>query len=202
MSDPSDGPATDQPAAGMSAAGTSADGIPGTLGASAGPGAGPGAGPAARTRTARALALVIAAALALYVVVAGGLAIGFLLTGTPLSIVVGVALAVFTIVGAWALASELVFGIRLDRAVRALAAEGGMPAPLPATASGRADTAAAEHAFPVAKADVEAHPGSWQSWLRLSMAYDAARDRKRARMAARKALELRKLRETGAQEAP
>ena len=104
-------------------------------------------GTAARTGTARALALVMAAALALYVVVAGGLAIGFLLTGTPLSIVVGVALAVFTIVGAWALASELVFGIRLDRAVRALAAEGGMPAPLPATASGRADKAAAEEAL-------------------------------------------------------
>ena len=80
--------------------------------------------------------------------------------------------------------------------------EGGMPEPLPATPSGRADKDAAEHAFPVAKADVEAHPESWRSWLRLSMAYDAARDRKRARMAARKALELRRLRETGAQEAP
>lgn len=153
---------------------------------------------AASTGTAKVLALVMGAALALYVIVAGGLAVGFLLNGTPLSIVVGIALAVFTIVGAWALATELVFGIRLDRAVRALAAEGGMPAPLPATASGRADKEAAEGAFPVAKADVETHPASWQSWLRLSMAYDAARDRKRARMAARKALELRK---TGAQEA-
>ncbi|SFR97615.1 hypothetical protein SAMN04487783_0122 [Agrococcus baldri] len=183
MSDATDATGTGTPAEGAPDATAPAAGAPGT---------------AARTGTARALALVMAAALALYVVVAGGLAIGFLLTGTPLSIVVGVALAIFTIVGAWALASELVFGIRLDRAVRALAAEGGMPAPLPATASGRADKAAAEGAFPVAKADVEAHPESWQSWLRLSMAYDAARDRKRARMAARKALELRK---TGAQEA-
>lgn len=147
---------------------------------------------AARTGTATALALVMAAALALYVVFAGGLAVGFLLSGTPLGIAVGIALAVFTAVGAWALARELVFGIGLDRAVRALDAEGGMPAPLPATPSGRAEHAAATDAFPVAKADAEAHPESWQSWLRLSMAYDAARDRKRARMAARTALGLRK----------
>jgi hypothetical protein len=158
-------------------------------------------GSAARTGTARALALVMAAALALYVVVAGGLAVGFLLTGTPLGIAVGAGLAVFTLVGAWALARELVFGIALDRAVRELDASGGMPAPLPATPSGRADKESAEAAFPVAKADVEANPESWQSWLRLSMAYDAARDRKRARMAARRALELRKVRQTGAQEA-
>lgn len=154
--------------------------------------------PAAPARTARALALVMAGALALYVVVAGGLAVGFLLAGTPLGIGVGIALLVVTAAGAWALARELVFGLRLDGAVRELAAAGGMPEPLPATPSGRADAAAAERAFPVAKADVEAHPESWQSWLRLSMAYDAARDRKRARMAARKALELR---HTGAQEA-
>jgi len=149
----------------------------------------------------RALALVMAAALALYVVVAGGLAAGFLLTGAPLGIGVGLALLVVTVGGAWALVRELGFGVRLDRAVRALDAEGGMPEPLPATPSGRADQGAAEDAFPRAKADVEAHPESWQSWLRLSMAYDAARDRKRARMAARRALELRPVRETGAQEA-
>lgn len=164
--------------------------------------AAPASRPAAPARLSKALALVMAAALALYVVVAGSLAVQFIATGEPLGLVLGIALIVFFLVGAWALVRELVFGIRLDRAVRALAAEGGMPEPLPATPSGRADKDAAEHAFPVAKADVEAHPESWRSWLRLSMAYDAARDRKRARMAARKALELRRLRETGAQEAP
>ncbi len=157
--------------------------------------------PAAPTRSARALALVMAGALALYVVVAGGLAVGFLLAGTPVGVAAGIALLIMTAVGAWALVRELVFGLRLDAAVRELAATGGMPEPLPAVPSGRADAAAAEEAFPIAKADVEAHPESWQSWLRLSMAYDAARDRKRARMAARRALELRAVRETGSQEA-
>jgi hypothetical protein len=165
-----------------------------------------GTAPAGRTATAptrvgKALALVMAAALALYVVVAGAIAVGFFASGQPLGIAVGVALIVLAAVGAWALVRELVFGIRLDRAVRELAAAGGMPAPLPATPSGRAEQAAAERAFPVAKADVEAHPESWASWLRLSMAYDAARDRKRARMAARRALDLRRMRDTGDLEA-
>lgn len=148
-----------------------------------------------------ALALVMAGALALYLVVAGDRAVKLITSGEPVGIIVGIALIVFFLAGAWALGRELVFGARLDRAVRALDAEDGMPAPLPATPSGRAEKDAAERAFPIAKADVEAHPQAWQSWLRLSMAYDAARDRKRARMAARKSLDLRKLRKTGAQEA-
>lgn len=147
------------------------------------------------------LALVMAGALALYIVLAGDRAVRLIASGEPIGIIVGIALIVFFLAGAWSLGRELVFGARLDRAVRALDAEDGMPAPLPATPSGRADKDAAERAFPIAKADVEAHPESWQSWLRLSMAYDAARDRKRARMAARTSLDLRKLRETGAQEA-
>ncbi|WP_425844137.1 hypothetical protein [Agrococcus sp. TSP3-2-1] len=155
--------------------------------------------PAARTSLRRGFALAMAAVLALYVVLAGSRAVQFVATGQPLAIAVGAALIVFFLIGAWALAREVVFGVQLDRAVRELEAAGGMPQPLPRTPSGRADREAAEGAFPVAKADVEAHPESWQSWLRLSMAYDAARDRRRARMAARKALSLRK---TAPQEAP
>nr|WP_241429270.1 hypothetical protein [Agrococcus sp. ARC_14] len=148
-----------------------------------------------------ALALVMAGALALYLVLAGDRAVRLIASGEVVGIIAGLALIVFFLVGVWALARELVFGVQLNRAIRALDAQGGMPEPLPATPSGRADKESAEGAFPVAKADVEANPESWQSWLRLSMAYDAARDRKRARMAARKALSLRRLRDTGEQEA-
>lgn len=155
--------------------------------------------PAARSSARKGFALAMAAVLALYVVLAGSRAVQFIATGQPLAIAVGVALVAFFLIGAWALAREVVFGVQLDRAVRELAAAGGMPQPLPGTPSGRADREAAEGAFPVAKADVEAHPESWQSWLRLSMAYDAARDRRRARMAARTALSLRS---TAPQEAP
>jgi hypothetical protein len=162
------------------------------------PAAAPGPSPAARIGLRKGVALAMAAVLALYVVLAGGRAVQFIATGEPIAIAVGVGLIVMFLVGAWALVREVVFGVQLERAVHELEAAGGMPEPLPATPSGRADKDAAEGAFPVAKADALAHPESWQSWLRLSMAYDAARDRRRARMAARKALELRK---TGTQEA-
>lgn len=150
----------------------------------------------------KSAALAMAALLALYVVVAGDRSVRFIATGEPLGIAVGSALIVMFLVGAWALVREVVFGVQLERAVAALEADGGMPAPLPRTPSGRAEKEAAERAFPVAKADVEAHRESWQSWLRLSMAYDAARDRRRARHAARTALGLRRtLRKTRPQEA-
>jgi len=150
----------------------------------------------------KSAALAMAALLALYVILAGDRAVRFIATGEPLGIAVGVALVVTFVAGAWALVREVVFGMQLERAVAALEAEGGMPAPLPRTPAGRADKDAAERAFPIAKADVEANEASWQSWLRLSMAYDAARDRRRARHAARTALRLRRaLRKTGPQEA-
>lgn len=144
-------------------------------------------------------ALVMVAVLGLYVVLAGDRAVRLIASGEPAGIGAGIALVVFFLLGVWVLVRELVFGVRLDRAVRELDAQGGMPEPLPATPSGRAELEAANAAFPAARADVEAHPESWQSWLRLSMAYDAARDRKRAREAARTALRLRK---TGGREAP
>nr|WP_092506736.1 hypothetical protein [Agrococcus jejuensis] len=130
------------------------------------------------------------AVLALYIGLAGSWAVQLMGSGEPLGIGLGIALVVLAGIGAWALVTELVFGVQLDRLVRRLDAAGGMPTPLPKAPSGRADKDAADEAFPVAKADVEAHPESWESWLRLSMAYDAARDRRRARKAAREAIRL------------
>ena len=138
----------------------------------------------------RTFALVMAGVLALYVVLVGQRALELLRSGEAAGIGMGIALIVFPLLGAWALIVELRFGFRLERLVRKLEAAGGMPHPLPAAPSGRAELEAALAAFPAARDDVHANPDSWESWLRLSMAYDAARDRKRARKAARKALEL------------
>ncbi|WP_404313016.1 hypothetical protein LG314_04050 [Agrococcus terreus] len=140
----------------------------------------------------RAAALAMAVLLGIYVVLAGDRAIRFIATGEPIGVGVGIALLVMFLAGAWALVREVVFGVQLDRAVRELDAAGGMPEPLPTTPGGRPDQEAALAAFPAARADVEAHEDSWASWLRLSMAYDAARDRRRARHAARQALRLRR----------
>lgn len=138
----------------------------------------------------RAFAWFMGAVLALYLVLAGSWAVQLMASGEPAGIGLGVALVVLAAIGGWALVTELVFGVRLDRLVRRLDAAGGMPTPLPKAPSGRADREAADDAFPVAKADVEANAESWESWLRLSMAYDAARDRRRARRAAREAIRL------------
>lgn len=138
----------------------------------------------------RTWALVMAGVLALYIGLIGWRAVQLVASGEPLAVALGIALLVIPLVGVWALVTEVRFGLRLERLVRALEREGGMPTPLPATPSGRADRDAADAAFPVARADAEAHPESWRSWLRLSMAYDASRDRKRARQAAREAIRL------------
>lgn len=138
----------------------------------------------------RAFAWFMGVVLALYIGLAGSWAVQLMASGEPVGIGLGIALVVLAGIGAWALVTELVFGVRLDRLVRRLDAAGGMPTPLPKAPSGRADKDAADDAFPVAKADVEANPESWESWLRLSMAYDAARDRRRARRAAREAIRL------------
>lgn len=135
-------------------------------------------------------AWIMAAILALYIVLAGWRAVQLMTSGEPFGVALGVALLVIPIVGAWALVTEVRFGVRLERLVERLDAAGGMPEPLPTAASGRPDRDAADNAFPAAKAAVEAAPESWQAWLRLSFAYDAARDRRRARHAAREAIRL------------
>ena len=132
----------------------------------------------------------MAAVLVLYFVLALRHAIDFISSGTPIGWAMGIALMALPLIGAWLLFLEVRFGTRLERLVRRLEQQGGMPEPLTAMPSGRANLDEALAAFPAAAEDAKANPDSWESWLRLSMAYDAARDRKRARKAARKALEL------------
>ncbi|WP_293695239.1 hypothetical protein [uncultured Agrococcus sp.] len=138
----------------------------------------------------KGFALGMAAVLAMYVVLVFQRALDLVRSGEPVGIVMGTALFVFPLLGVWVLVVEIRFGFRLERLVRRLEKNDGMPEPLPATPSGRAELDAALEAFPKARDDVHEHPESWESWLRLSMAYDAARDRRRARKAARKAIEL------------
>lgn len=100
----------------------------------------------------------------------------------------GAAYLVLPIVGAWALIRELQFGGRTEKMAHILADEGGLPVDnLPRTPGGRIIREAADAEFPKYQAEVEAQPDSWRAWFRLSCAYDAAGDRKRARDAMRRA---------------
>lgn len=112
----------------------------------------------------------------------------------PVAKAMGIALIVLPIVGAWALAAELIFGFRAERLLTVLKKEGGLPVDdLPRLASGRPDPKAADEQFPIYQAEVEADPESWRAWYRLGLAYDASADRKRARWATREAIRLERL---------
>ena len=140
---------------------------------------------------ARIGALVMALLLVLYLVLVGQRAVLLLVTGLPLGIVMGVALLVLPLIAAWAIARELLFGVRTERLGKILAAEGGLPDDdLPTRTSGRPLRDAADAAFPRYRAEVESDPGSWRAWFRLGLAYDASGDRRRARHALREAVRL------------
>ncbi|TAM67772.1 MAG: tetratricopeptide repeat protein [Microbacteriaceae bacterium] len=136
-------------------------------------------------------AILMALLLLVYVVLVGQQAVLMLFSGKAAGIVMGCALIVFPLIAVWAIARELAFGVRTEKLVRILDAEGGLPVDdLPHRASGRPLREAADAAFPAYRAEAEAHPQSWRAWFRLGLAYDASGDRKRARQALREAIRL------------
>lgn len=112
-------------------------------------------------------------------------------SGNPVAIVLGLALLGLPLLGIWVLWREVRFGLAMQRMGRLLAQEGGLPVDdLPKSPSGRPERAAADARFAERQAQVEAAPDDWRNWFRLALAYDDARDRKRARRAMRQALAL------------
>jgi hypothetical protein len=109
----------------------------------------------------------------------------------PVAKAIGAAYLVLPVIGAWALIRELLFGARTEQMARVLEAEGGLPEDnLPRTPAGRIIRAAADQEFEKYRAETEAAPDDWRSWFRLSCAYDASGDRKRARSSMRDAVRL------------
>ena len=139
----------------------------------------------------RIFAAITVALLALYLAVTAQRGVLMISTGSPLLILLGAALMVLPAVGAWALIREVLFGIQVQRMGRTLDAEGGLPVDdLPRSPAGRIDRNAADAAFEHQRRETEQAPDDWRSWFRLSMAYDAAADRRRARQAMRHAVRL------------
>lgn len=135
--------------------------------------------------------VTMTALLLLYFVLAGGRALALFGTGDPVGIAIGVALLVLPLVGLWALWRELQFGGRAAKLTQRLSDEGRMPEEAVDTSpSGKPDRAQADEVFPKYRAEAEAAPDAWQSWLRLGIVYDACGDRKRARAAVNRAIAL------------
>jgi hypothetical protein len=136
-------------------------------------------------------AIVMAALLALYLVLAVQHAIVLLGTRVLAGQLEGVALLVLPLIGAWVLIAELAFGIRAARLLRLMTELNALPVDtLPHRPSGRPDRAAADLEFPRYQAEVEENPQDWTRWYRLALAYDASGDRRRARWATRRAIRV------------
>lgn len=139
--------------------------------------------------SARTLSWILAAAVAVYMVLAGLRAWALASTGDPALILFGLAIVVIPVIGAWLLWRELMFGRRTQELGRALAAEGGLPQDdLPRMPSGRVERDAADARFLRYQREVEESPDDWRAWYRLAIGYDDARDRRRARGAMREAI--------------
>lgn len=139
----------------------------------------------------RIAALVMALLLAVYLVLVVQRAVLLLISGEFVGIAMGVALLVLPVVAAWAIGRELLFGVRTQKLVEILAAEGSLPVEdLPQRASGRPLREAADADFPRYRTEAEAEPESWRAWFRLGLAYDASGDRRRAREALRTSIRL------------
>ena len=141
--------------------------------------------------TARIGVALMAVLLALYIVLVAQRAWLLLISGEPIAIAMGLALVVLPVIAAWALGRELLCAHAEPQLARRLEAEGGLPEePVTVRPSGRVVREDGDAVFPHYRADVEAHPDDWRAWYRLGLAYDAARDRKRARAAVRRAIQL------------
>jgi hypothetical protein len=139
----------------------------------------------------RTLAWIMTAAVAVYMVFAVWRAFLLMAAGDIVNIALGLAIIVIPAIGAWLIYREVRFGMWMQRMGRALEVQGGLPLDdLEKAPSGRPDRAAADARFEIRKAEVEASPQEWACWYRLALAYDDARDRKRARAAMRQALAL------------
>ncbi|MFJ5697667.1 hypothetical protein [Arthrobacter sp. NPDC093139] len=129
--------------------------------------------------------------LVFYLVVSFQRSVLLLTDPEPVAKAIGAAYLILPVIGAWALIRELLFGARTEQMANVLEAEGGLPVDnLPRTPAGRIIRAAADQEFEKYRSEAEAAPDDWRSWFRLSCAYDAAGDRKRARAAMRDAVRL------------
>ncbi|MEV4320209.1 hypothetical protein [Actinocrispum sp. NPDC049592] len=142
--------------------------------------------------SARSTTVLLCAALVVYFVLLTGRAIALLRTGTPVGIGLGIGVLLLPIVGAWVTIATIRFGFQAERLAQRLAAEGTLPdtTDLPRMPSGRIRRDEADAWFEARRAEVEASPDDWRTWFRLAHGYDIAGDRRRAREAMRKALEL------------
>ena len=142
-------------------------------------------------RASKVGAFVTAGLALIYLVVLGQFGIVLIISGTPIGIITGALILVFPVLGIWAIIREFRFGIKVEALSKRVKAEGSWPQfDLEVKPSGRVVRASADKVFAEYQALAQDKPNDWHSWFNLSLAYDAAGDRPRARKAMQKALAL------------
>ncbi|MGY5763850.1 hypothetical protein ACXET9_01445 [Brachybacterium sp. DNPG3] len=139
----------------------------------------------------RILVLVLLLITAAYAWGLGWIAWGFSRAGGLIGWGLAAAVAALLILTVWVTWREVLFGIAAGRLARiyrpdapSAAADGAGPAAAEPKAAERAE-------FEAARAAIEdGREGDWQAWFRLALAYDALRDRRNARMATRRAIDV------------
>lgn len=140
-------------------------------------------------------AVLLSALLLLYIVAVADRGAALVRTGEPVAVLLGLAVLVLPALGVWVLLREWRMAVAVQRMADELERAGRLPVDdLPRSPGGRIDRAAADEAFAVTRADVEASPEDWAAWYRLAFAYDAAGDRRRARESLRTAARLHRRR--------
>ncbi|EHI14092.1 tetratricopeptide repeat protein [Mycolicibacterium thermoresistibile] len=131
-------------------------------------------------------------ALVVYFVLLGRLGWMFITSGSAAAVGLGLALMILPFIGVWAMVSTLRDGLAHQRLARIIGEEGFEldVSDLPRRPSGRIQREAADALFEQVRAELEADPDNWRRWYRVARAYDYAGDRRRAREAMRKAVEL------------
>lgn len=114
----------------------------------------------------------------------------FVASGRPAAAVLGLAVMVLPLIGLWLVWKEIRFAGQVQELADRLGAAGQLPPELPRTPSGRVQLDAAAEEFAETLAHVSASPRDPAAWFRMSLAYDAGRDRPRARAAMRYAVAL------------
>lgn len=136
-------------------------------------------------------AAISIALLLIYVSTLGQWAILLIANGTTIGVGMGVLVLAFPVMGGWVIFRELKFGLGAERLGRELEANNEWPVfQLELRPSGRPTKESADENFKVFQKQAEENPGDWKSWFALSLAYDAAGDRPRAREAMVKAIAM------------
>ncbi|OBA60253.1 hypothetical protein A5647_14900 [Mycobacterium sp. 1100029.7] len=134
----------------------------------------------------------LCAAMLVYFVLLGRLAVAMIASGRAAAVGLGLAVLIMPVIGLWAMIATLRAGFAHQKLAQ-LIAEDGMEldaSTLPRRPSGRIRRDAADALFATVRTEVEADPEDWRRWYRLARAYDYAGDRRRAREAMKTAVEL------------